>query len=203
MANGEIDVEELMPLRKRQSLRLEIVDEYVDVVVPQEQQQEEEQVEELPERFKKKIMEMGGTEETLIFKRELTKTDVDKGQSHLSIPLSSLLSLDFLTSDEKEKIENRIKGDREGGLTVEVIDPRLEVWELKMRRCDMEKKKKTKNGKRGKTSSLYLLAYKWNHVVKANSLREGNKLQLWSFRSQQKLCLALVLLQGEERLLGN
>ncbi|KAL0739967.1 hypothetical protein Bca4012_081480 [Brassica carinata] len=143
---------------------------------------------------------MGGTGETLITKRTLTTTDVDKGQSHLSIPMSSLLTHSFMKSDEKEKIENRVKGDKEGGLTVKVIDPKLQVWELKMRRShDTKKKRKTT----GKTSSLYYLAYQWNHVVKANKFKQCDELQLWSFRSQQKICLALVLLRGEERLLGN
>ncbi|KAJ4904123.1 B3 domain-containing protein [Raphanus sativus] len=167
MANGDVGMEELMPFKKRRSLR---------VVV------------ELPVNVKEKIVEMGGTQETLITKRTLTTTDVDKGQSHLSIPMSSLLTHSFMTSDEKEKIENRVKGDKEGGLTVEVIDPKLKVWELKLR-SNMKK-----------TSSLYLLAYQWNHVVKHNDFKQGDELQLWSFRSQQKLCLALVLLQGEERL---
>ncbi|ESQ52998.1 hypothetical protein EUTSA_v10017938mg, partial [Eutrema salsugineum] len=135
--------------------------------------------------------------------RTLTKTDVDKGQSHLSIPMSSLLTHDFLTSDEKEETQNRIKGDREGGLSEQVIDPRLKVLELKLRRTDMKKKKKTKKGRTGKTSSLYCLAYQWNDVIKENTLRQGDMLHLWSFRSQQRLCLALVLLRREERLLGN
>ncbi|CAA7055828.1 unnamed protein product [Microthlaspi erraticum] len=187
MAKRENGVEEeLMPLRKRPSLR------------PPQQQ-----VEELPERFKNKIMEMRGTEERLIFKRKLTKSDVDKGASRLSIPMSELLSHSFLTSDEKEKAENLVKEGREGrGLTVQVIDPRLRVWELKLRRVVMEKRE-TNKGKRGNPSSSYWLGYKWNYVVKTNSLREGNDFQLWSFRSQQKLCLALVLLRGEGRSLGN
>lgn len=183
MTNIDIDVEEeVIPLRKRHSLRCEI--------------------DELPEKFRNKIMEMRGTEETLIFKRTLAETDVNKGISRLSIPLSKLLSYNFLTSDdEKETIETRIEGGRKGSISVKVIDPRLEVWELKFTRYDMEKK--TKKGTRGKTSSLYVLGYKWNHVVRANSLRQGDDLELWSFRSQQKLCFALVLLEGEERLLGN
>ncbi|XP_010507710.1 PREDICTED: B3 domain-containing protein At3g25182-like [Camelina sativa] len=144
-----------------------------DVITEPQQQVEDEELEakrELPERLKRKIMEMEGTEETLIMEKPLTKTDVD--------------------GDEKTKTYKRIKRDREGGLSVEVIDPRLKVWKLKIRGYyDMDKKKKTKKGE----SVMYLLAYKWNHVVKANGLKEGNNLQLWSFRSQQKLCLALVL----------
>ncbi|KAF8094725.1 hypothetical protein N665_0354s0014 [Sinapis alba] len=184
MANVDVHVEKLLPLKKRRSLRFQTEDQ--DNVEPQ--------VEELPVELKDKIMEMGGTEETLITKRTLTKTDVDKHQAHLSIPMSSLLTNSFMTSDEKEKIKNRVKGAREGGLTVEVIDPKLQVWELKMR-SDMNKKKKRKKGKIRKSSLLYSLAYQWNHVVEANKFKQGDQLQLWSFRSQQKLCLALVLLQ--------
>ncbi|KAG7574669.1 DNA-binding pseudobarrel domain superfamily [Arabidopsis suecica] len=196
MANIDNDLEERKPLKKRLSLRFEQEGQYVVNVEPQ-QQVEEGEIEanrELPEKLKSKIMEMGGTEETLIMKKPLTKTDVDGGESRLSIPMSKLLNHDFLTSDEKIKIHKRIKRDREGGLSVEVIDPKLHVWKLKIRGYDddMVKKKKTRKRKRRKTSSMYLLAYKWNHVVKANSLIEGNNLQLWSFRSQQKLCLALV-----------
>ncbi|VVB03154.1 unnamed protein product [Arabis nemorensis] len=135
MADRDLDVEELMPLRKRLSLRPEIE--------PQQQQQE---VEELPENFKNKIIEMRGTEETQYSTRHiktvlLRDIDIDKGESRLSIPLSKLLRHSFLTLDEKETLEERIKGNMKGSLNVKVTDPSLEVWELKFRKYDMVRDK--------------------------------------------------------------
>ncbi|CAF2162156.1 unnamed protein product [Brassica napus] len=76
--------------------------------------------------------------------------------------MSSLLTHSFMTSDEKEKIENRVKGDRGGGLTVEVINPTLKVWELKMRRSH----------ETGKTSSLYwrINGTMWSKLIISNKV---------------------------------
>ncbi|CAN8318115.1 unnamed protein product [Cochlearia groenlandica] len=102
-------------------------------------------------------MSMKGKEETLIMDKTLTKTDVDEGQSRLSIPTSSLLSQSFVTC------------------------------------CSSSSSvKKHKKGK----SLLYLLA-------KANSFKEGDMMQLWSFRSNQKLCFEIALRRRQGRLLGN
>lgn len=114
MANRDNDLEELMPLIKRHSLRFELEGQNAIDVEPQQQVEEEElgANQELSERVKSKIMEMGGTEETLIFERPLSESDVNKGESRLSIPISQLLNHDFLTSDpmKRKRPTTEIKG---------------------------------------------------------------------------------------------
>lgn len=86
MANKDNDLEELKPLRKRHSLRLELEGQNVVDVEPQQQVEEKvlEANPELPERVKSKIMDMGGTEETFTIEKSLSKSDVVKVQSRLS-----------------------------------------------------------------------------------------------------------------------
>ena len=65
----------------------------------------------------------------------------------------------------------------------------------------------------GNTTSTYALRTSWNNVRKSNDLKEGDLVQLWSFRVGQQacedassstatnkgqLCFALVLLQGDK-----
>jgi hypothetical protein len=45
------------------------------------------------------------------------------------------------------------------------------------------------------TSETYNITHKWKKLLEENKLKEGQKVQLWSFRStHRQLCFALVKL---------
>ena len=108
---------------------------------------------------------------------------------------------DFLSEQEKEELRVR------QGIPARLIDPKLQIFnDVILIRWDMPKIT-------GNTTSTYALRTSWNNVRKSNDLKEGDLVQLWSFRVGQQacedassstatnkgqLCFALVLLRGDK-----
>lgn len=135
-------------------------------------------VSELPEIFRDKILAMHGQDVMLVMKKTLTATDMNPGQSRLSIPKSQILA-DFLSRDEIRTLDDK------KGILVSLIEPCLEV------RHDLQLKKwKNKSG-----TFSYVLTKHWNavaHPFERNRLKKDSLIQLWSFRVNGNLHFCLV-----------
>ncbi|CAK9146664.1 unnamed protein product [Ilex paraguariensis] len=131
---------------------------------------------ELPIEFRILIQNMGGSQEMLIIQKPLYKTDLSRSHGRLSIPQSQIKT-DFLTAVERELLN-------ESELKVKLIEPCLEHSYIHLRKWDMN------------TRAIYVLVNSWNEVLskKKNGLEEGMMVQLWSFRVDSELCLALVVI---------
>ncbi|KAJ0084153.1 hypothetical protein Patl1_29544 [Pistacia atlantica] len=125
----------------------------------------------IPESLKEYIeKKQNGTEIKRLIQKSLHFSDVY--QNRFSIPVNQV-EQEFLTPEEKEIVE------KAGKLIVFLIEPSLEVREIVL----------------AKWNGLYVLITGWNNVKARNELKEGDEVQVWSFRSSEKLSLALVILQ--------
>nr|XP_018461408.1 PREDICTED: B3 domain-containing protein At3g25182-like [Raphanus sativus] len=122
----------------------------------------------------------GAQDPMLIFEKTLFETDVKPSQSRLSIPFHKLIRNDFLTPAESRIIEEDISKREKMGLGAVLVDQGTEKWGVFLKRWEM-------NG-----SWNYALVCGWNDVVKANGLKDGDSISLWSFRCRGVLCFALV-----------
>ncbi|KAK3039595.1 hypothetical protein RJ639_029294 [Escallonia herrerae] len=135
----------------------------------------------LPQKFKKLIGDMGGSdsEAVLVIQKKLFKTDVSKIHGRLSMPVSQT-STEFLTAEETRALNSK----RE--VAVELIEPMtLAKRGLKLTKWEM--------GKNG----TYNLLRNWNSVLVENGLEKGMVVQLWAFRVDSVLHIALVVVNQE------
>ncbi|KAK6925996.1 B3 domain-containing protein At2g31720-like [Dillenia turbinata] len=126
----------------------------------------------LPEEFKNRIEELGGTTVTLVIQKRLFESVLKKQLNRFSIPLSQVKT-EFLREDEKMKLQ---KSGGEINVMLIALDPSKEPIEVTFKKWDMRKDS-------GKVSSLYVLNNTWMRVVNENALEEGDLVQLWSFRN--------------------
>jgi hypothetical protein len=139
---------------------------------------------ELPLAFKEKIEELKGSDVMLVIQKELTKTDMKKNNGRLSIPVKQVINEKFLEPNEKSFLHYRKEGrKRRIGISVSVLDPSLELWE----RMSIKKWRMV-------NSDTYNITDDWYKLVEKNNLKEGQKVQVWSFRRHRQLCFALVKL---------
>ncbi|CAH8388180.1 unnamed protein product [Eruca vesicaria subsp. sativa] len=122
----------------------------------------------------------GASDPMLIFEKTLFETDVKPSQSRLSIPFHKLIRKDFLTPVETRIIEEDINNNEKMGVGAVLVDQGTRKWGVFLKRWEM-------NG-----SWNYALVCGWNDVVKANGLKGGDSISLWSFRCRGVLCFALV-----------
>ncbi|KAK8652467.1 hypothetical protein V6N13_126499 [Hibiscus sabdariffa] len=142
-------------------------------------------VPDLAETVKEIIQGMEGSGEKLILQKKLYSTDLSDHHGRLSLPLNQVMA-EFLTDEEKNVLGQGSKRSIEAL----VIEPGLKKRNMKLKRWEMKKK----NGK--PSSVMYVFTSGWNSVVRDNDLKEGDVMQIWSFRANAKLCFALVLLEG-------
>ncbi|XP_057440770.1 uncharacterized protein LOC130732800 [Lotus japonicus] len=136
----------------------------------------------LPIEVQEKIQELGGSEVKLVIQKKLHKSDVNAGHNRFSIPSQQILARDFLTQEEVTLLNGR-EGGKPAGLTVNVLDPSLELWEgLRLKKWEMT------------SSPTYNIIGGWMKVVKNSGLEPEDVVQLWSFRSNGQLNFALVKL---------
>ncbi|XP_060668883.1 B3 domain-containing protein At1g05920-like [Ziziphus jujuba] len=142
---------------------------------------------ELPVEFRREIEAMGGTDITLIMQKEVTKTDLKPYHNRLLMPFTKIIG-DFLKPEEKATLraQNVIE---HVPLMMKRASPvaRMELMNINMRQWDMHKN----SGKM--SSSNYVLRTSWKEVVTNNKLEEDDVVQIWSFRVQDRLHLALVV----------
>ncbi|KAI3719945.1 hypothetical protein L6452_20851 [Arctium lappa] len=131
------------------------------------------------ERLKKFITEeMKGSDLKLVIQKILYATDLAKNQNRLSMPINQLETLEFLTADEK-----RLLDTKEGVIDVPLLGPRLRMHAKPMKLTKW----------RLKTTCNYVLRTNWHQFVENNSedLTVNTKIQMWSFRKDERLCFAL------------
>ncbi|KAK2641193.1 hypothetical protein Ddye_022956 [Dipteronia dyeriana] len=135
----------------------------------------------LPECFVNRIDSLKGTHIRFVIEKVLYESDVN-GNSRLSIPERQVRQ-EFLTEDE-------IRGfDRDLKIPLwKFIEPSCtEMLDgiMLLNRWKMEKEN-------GTITYQYVLIGEWTNVRTRNGLKVGDQVQVWSFRIQEKLCLALV-----------
>ncbi|KAK8473936.1 hypothetical protein V6N13_094087 [Hibiscus sabdariffa] len=140
-------------------------------------------VPDLPETVKEMIQGMEGSGEKLILQKKLYSTDLSDHHGRLSLPLNQVMA-EFLNDEEKNVL---VQGSKRS-IEALVIEPCLKKRNMKSKRWEMKKK----NGK--PSSVMYVFTCGWNSVVRDNDLKEGDVMQIWSFRANAKLCFALVIL---------
>ncbi|GAU40023.1 hypothetical protein TSUD_258160 [Trifolium subterraneum] len=138
----------------------------------------------LPLVFKEKIEQMEGSDVMLVMQKELAKCDVTANNGRLSIPQNECITENFLVPEEKLSLDYvRGKHDKCHTMSVSVLDPSVTLYDgMCFKKWKMVK------------SEIYNITGKWNKLVVENQLEKRQKVQLWSFRSHQQLCFALVKL---------
>ncbi|KAA8523838.1 hypothetical protein F0562_010261 [Nyssa sinensis] len=121
---------------------------------------------ELPVQFKDRIREKGGYDLKFLIQKKLYKTDTSRGHNRLSMPLTQIKDHDFLTDEEKKKI-NQTKNNE---ITVEVIGTKLDTYELCFKKWNMKKAT-------GNISSSYVLITGWNSIVYDDELKKDMAVQ--------------------------
>ncbi|KAB2620338.1 B3 domain-containing protein [Pyrus ussuriensis x Pyrus communis] len=139
------------------------------------EEQYQERLHDLPEEFKREIERLGGTKVELVIEKQLTKTDISSSIDRMSMPLNQLVSISFLEDEDKEMLENCKT------MTVQLIDPGLVHGDINLRRLVMGK------------NPIYALRTQWGDVARKNKLKAADLVQVWSFRVNRALHLALVL----------
>ncbi|KAK1405169.1 hypothetical protein POM88_004774 [Heracleum sosnowskyi] len=137
----------------------------------------------LPVRFANEIRRLGGNDVRLLIQKNLYTTDLNPKQNRLNIPINQLReeSQDFLTEAEKKKLDKR---DANGKIVQSMLVPLLEP---NLNRSNIKFKKWISN-----KSFWYVLCGPWTVMHTNNHLEVGTDLQVWSFRVNGDLNLALV-----------
>ncbi|XP_058746136.1 B3 domain-containing protein At2g31720-like [Vicia villosa] len=133
---------------------------------------------ELPNHVNNMIKVLNGSDIKYIMCKELYNTDLNHNNNRLSMPISQIKS-DFLTEIEKASLKTRDQEGRPFGLKVTVLDPCFNEFSLSLKKWDM------------KTTSIYNLHQDWTPVLLKNNFKEHQKLDIWSFRVNDKLYLLL------------
>lgn len=146
----------------------------------------------MPMDFNNRILQLAGpdaiiSEKKLLIQKKLTMSDVAKNQNRISIPTKQVKDVKFLTDDE-ERLLSSHDGKNVGSLNVMMIEPSLETSQVNFRMWEMEK------GNGCKSSISYVITKTWNKITERNKLKEGMTVQVWTFRINKILWLALVKL---------
>ncbi|KAK7273872.1 hypothetical protein RIF29_14936 [Crotalaria pallida] len=137
----------------------------------------------LPHELIIRINEMGGNKNTLVTTKYLYKTNLSTQHMRLSMPLKQIKNAGYLREGEKQVLERGI-------ISVVLLQPSLELTNLVLAKWD------AKTNHDGSHNACYILRTNWMDVVKANDLQKYGVVQVWSFRVQEKLHMALVKRQN-------
>uniref|UniRef100_A0A7N0TT61 TF-B3 domain-containing protein n=1 Tax=Kalanchoe fedtschenkoi TaxID=63787 RepID=A0A7N0TT61_KALFE len=142
----------------------------------------------LPDNFREMIERMGGVNPVLVIQKGLFQSDLKPDQNRLSIPERAIKNK-FLKEEEEELLATREDGKPCSQIDTTMIDTVGEVWsKVPVRRWVMRKQ----NGAQG--TIMYVLNDPWIKLASKNNLNAGDVVQLWAFRVDERLCLALVKL---------
>ncbi|OMO90304.1 hypothetical protein COLO4_19258 [Corchorus olitorius] len=130
----------------------------------------------LPQEFKDVIKSLDGTNLVFLMQKNLSRDDLSRIYNRLSIPMCRVRK-GFLSSKEKEELLVHSKNKK----PVLFVEPSLDVTKMFMRRLE----KKT-------YSSYVLVSSQWDGIWRRNNLKEGDLVQLWTFRVKENLGFALV-----------
>ncbi|KAH7543339.1 hypothetical protein FEM48_Zijuj02G0173800 [Ziziphus jujuba var. spinosa] len=132
---------------------------------------------ELPTEVKNVIERLGGSDAKLVIEKEVYGTDLHPHHDRISIPKNQV-RVEFLNDQERNEIENN------DGIRVRVIEPCLRETILSLRQWQL------------RSSISYVLNGGWKYVAARaeNQLKVKDKVQVWSFRVNGELRLAVVKL---------
>ncbi|KAI3412930.1 uncharacterized protein J3R85_016757 [Psidium guajava] len=143
---------------------------------------------ELPTIFMDKVLEMCGRDVSLVVEKQLSATDMNPGQSRLSVPMSQVIT-EFLSDQEIRTLDSK------EGIKVSLVDPCLEVHHgLQLKKWSYSSE-----------TFSYVLTNRWNavaHPHKWNGLKKDGLVQLWSFRVDGNLSFCLTKVE-EARVEGS
>ncbi|KAG7033674.1 B3 domain-containing protein, partial [Cucurbita argyrosperma subsp. argyrosperma] len=120
----------------------------------------------LPQNYKSLMIFMGASSKSspnFLLQKRLKKGDVDERRNRLVIPQRKMRN-NFLDLEEEEKL------NMERWWIVEVIEPDCSVSLMTLSKWE------TPSG------AAYVFITEWNGLVERNELKEGDLVQLWSFR---------------------
>ncbi|KAL5059252.1 hypothetical protein RYX36_030856 [Vicia faba] len=140
---------------------------------------------ELPNHVNDIIKVLNGIDIKYIMCKTLCNTDLSYNNKRLSMPISQIRS-DFLTEIEKSILETRDQEGKPATLKVTVLDPCLNEFSLHLKKWNMT------------TTSIYNLAQDWTNVLSKNNFRKNQKIDIWSFRVNDKLYFLLDTNESEE-----
>ncbi|KAG5069026.1 hypothetical protein AAZX31_01G103600 [Glycine max] len=135
----------------------------------------------LPMQFKNRIAELSGHDLKYLMHKTLFLSDVKPNNNRLSMPINEIMC-EFLTQAEIKKLDERNGSNGKGrlvGLELTVLDPCLREFTLPLKKWSMQR------------TDTYNLVTDWNSIVSTNEFEEGQELQIWSFRVDNKLYLLL------------
>ncbi|XP_074369238.1 uncharacterized protein LOC141710574 [Apium graveolens] len=136
----------------------------------------------LPVRFADEIQRLGGNDVRLLIQKNLSATDLNPKENRLNIPTNQTReeAKDFLTEAENLSLDKR---DAKG----KIVPMQVPVLEPNLKRSHIDFKKWVVN-----KSPWYVLCGSWTAMQTSNHLEVGSDLQVWSFRVNEELNLALV-----------
>lgn len=128
----------------------------------------------------------GADDPRLIIEKTLDSNDVDPRQNRLSVPINSVIQNDFLTLDEARLIDDDdITNQGKLGVGAFLVDQLTKKWNVGLKQWFMTTESRS-------SYWSFVLRGEWSNVVETNGLKEGDNISLWSFRSSEILCFALV-----------
>ncbi|KAL1821584.1 hypothetical protein ACET3Z_016453 [Daucus carota] len=136
----------------------------------------------LPGEFAAEILRLGGNDVKLLIQKNITATDLNASENRFSIPVNQLREegKDFLTEDEEKTLDRRNAGNGIVPIPVRVLEPNLKRSFINFKKWPMN------------NSFCYVLCGSWTVMQKNNRLQANTELQVWSFRVNGELNLALV-----------
>ncbi|XP_038883177.1 B3 domain-containing protein At1g05920-like [Benincasa hispida] len=127
----------------------------------------QELIQNIPEEYKNLMIFMGGSRSAspnLVLQKRLRKGDVEERRNRLLIPQRKIKT-NFLEVEEEEKL------NRDIWWMVEIIEPDCSVSLITLSKWETWK------------GVAYVFITEWNGLVERNELKEGDLMQLWSFRA--------------------
>ncbi|KAJ9159570.1 hypothetical protein P3X46_025072 [Hevea brasiliensis] len=134
----------------------------------------------MPEEWWHKIQAKGGIDVKLVIMKQMFATDLNTHHDRFSIPFKQIRDFNFLTEDEKRKLK-----ELKEKIPVTLMEPCGSESEMWLRQWNL------------KSSSTYVLTSSWKKVLERNhqgssgKFKQNDIVQLWSFRHNGDLWLAL------------
>ncbi|KAK6233720.1 hypothetical protein QUC31_006126 [Theobroma cacao] len=135
----------------------------------------------MPQVFKDRIENLGGTDIKLVIQKFIKPTDLNPGHNRLSMTLKQVRNK-FLSEAEEEKLKNN------RGMDVILIEPCLEVSKVHLTKWLIG------------GSFAYVFKTQWNQIVKnnADTLKPDAVVQIWSFRVGPESQLGFAIIKVKE-----
>ncbi|XP_074369236.1 uncharacterized protein LOC141710571 [Apium graveolens] len=136
----------------------------------------------LPVEVANEIQRLGGNDVRLLIQKTLTATDLAQDKNRFNIPAKRVRqeAKGFLTEDEEKFLNQRYGDNSIVGMQVPLLEPSLNRSEIKLKKWPMS------------NSFWYVLCTSWFQMQRNNHLQVGKDLQVWSFRVNGVLNLAMV-----------